>query len=144
MRALALLAALALAGCGDRRGELTVWSEGHPRIVLCESQAEMAAHAPGFEFVRFSVDGIDLGVLHELYVRDEDTVYLLCADGDGRISIRQALYLAHGLQHRADQRNKGSMWDVLQDLSSPNGYAMGGDDFDCHAHVRISPQGGLP
>lgn len=138
MRYLLWLSIVLLAGCGSIRGEMLIW-DGHPRVVLCESQDQMAEHADGFQF---SDGSGGFHTLHGLYVRAEDTVYLLCSDTDGRLSIRQAFYLAHELQHRADERNNGSMWDVLQDLSSPNGYLMGGDDFDCHHHKRISPDGG--
>lgn len=130
-----ILAVLGLTACDHREGEVTAW-HGHPSIVLCADQAAMFAHAPGLA----ATDGSGgFQTLHGLYDYSSDTVYLLCSDPNRRLSIPQALYLAHELQHRADQRNHGAMWGVLQDESSPNGYGMGGFDFDCHHHVRRSP-----
>lgn len=138
MRYLTLLPLILLAGCGDVRGERTVW-RGHPSIVLCANQDAIYAHAPGQLWVQ--PDGA-WQTIKGVYERGSDTVYLLCANPDGLLTVEQALYLCHELQHRADARNAGSMWDLLQDESSPNGHAMGGVDFDQHHHKRVSKEGG--
>lgn len=129
MRLLLVLCALLLVGCDDR-GEVMAW-RGNPSIVLCPNQHCMLNHAPGMLFF----DGQDgWRTIFGIYERDSDTIYLLCSDPDQRLTIPQAFYLAHELQHRADAVNHGSMWGVLQDESSPNGHAMGGIDFDWHHH----------
>lgn len=131
MRLLLALCALLLVGCDDR-GEVTAW-RGHPSIVLCSDQPSMFRHAAG----RIWGDPRGFQTLHGIYDFDTDTVYLLCSDPNQRLSIPQALYLAHELQHRADERNDGSLWALLQDESAPNGYSMGGPDFDCHHHPGL-------
>lgn len=130
MRHLAILTVLVLAlvGC-DQRGEYTAW-RGHPTIVLCQNESQMLEHMPGAQW------GTPEGfrTTHGLYLEAEDTVYLLCSDPEHKLSIPQAFYLVHELQHRADAKNGSNMWKLLQDESSPNGYAMGGWDFDWHHH----------
>jgi hypothetical protein len=130
MRYLVAATILALAGCGDARGERTAWV-GHPSVVLCADQAAIYAHAPGERWLQ---SGGAWQTIHGVYVASEDTVYLLCSDPDAKLTMPQVFYLVHELQHRADAKNGGNMWKLLQDESSPNGYGMGGYDFDCHHH----------